>query len=463
MSEALHYMELHRIATLIANKALSPVELTQHFLDRIAKHEPQLNAFNLVTEELALSAAKQAEAEIQNGDYRGPLHGVPVAVKDIFDMEGLPTTASMAIHQKSLANRNATVITRLRAAGAVIIGKTNLTEGVYGEHLPPYGAPSNPWNKDYWPGASSSGSGVAVAAGLCTAALGSETGGSIRLPSAANGVVGIKPTWGRVSRHGVFELAATLDHVGPMARSTHDAGVLLQAIAGPDPLDPTASQLAVPDYVDASGFEPSNIRLGVDRQWLSDTVDAETLSAFDTAVDELTARGCQRVEVEVPDVSEMIWDWFPICAVQTALAHADTFPSRRDEYGPALAALIDMGIALSGTEYQRLILKREAFAGHFNALFETVDVIALPVLAFPSPSMARMENLDDDLIAGIHQFTCPFNLSRHPSIVLQSGHTNDNMPIVFQLIGKHFDEKTLIDLGTAFQSNTHWHTVHPKL
>ena len=463
MTEPLHYMELHHIATLLASKEISPVEVTEYFLARIDSLEPKLNAFNLVTEELARADAKKAEKDIARGDYRGALHGIPLAVKDIFDMAGLPTTASMAIHRDSLANRDATVVSRLRAAGAVILGKTNLTEGVYGEHLPPYGAPLNPWNNDYWPGASSSGSGVAVAGGLCAAALGSETGGSIRLPSAANGVVGVKPTWGRVSRDGVFELAATLDHVGPMARSARDAGMLLQAIAGADPQDPTAAQIAVPDYDEISEFDLSNIHIGIDSRWLADTVDQETLSAFDQAVNDLAGLGCAKREVEVPNVSEMIWDWFPICAVQTALAHADTFPARREEYGPALASLLDMGIALSGTEYQRLILKREAFAGRFNALFESVDVIAMPVLAFPSPSMARMENLDDDLIAGIHRFTCPFNLSCHPSIVLPCGQTEDSMPIVFQLIGKYFDEKTLLSIGRVFQSNTEWHTTHPNI
>ena len=463
VTEPLHYMALHQIATLLQRKELSPVELCEHFLKRIDELEPKLNAFNLVTEETALKSAKQAEKEILAGEYRGALHGIPLAVKDIFDMRGYPTTASMKIHRESVASCDATVIKRLYDAGAVILGKTNLTEGVYGEHLAPFGAPRNPWNENYWPGASSSGSGVAVAAGLCVAALGSETGGSIRLPSAANGVVGIKPSWGRVSRHGVFELAATLDHIGPMARSAHDAGILLGAIAGKDSDDPTASLIPVPDYVDVSGIDLSKLRIGVDRQWLSETVDAETLRAFDEAVIQLAELGCEQREVVIPDVSEMIWDWFPICAVQTALAHAETFPAQRDGYGPALASLIEMGIALSGTEYQQLILKRETFAGRFNALFESVDVIAMPVLAFPSPSMARMENLDDDLIAGIHQFTCPFNLSRHPSIVLQSGQTQDNMPIVFQLIGKYFDEKTLIAAGAAFQAKTRWHTRHPDM
>ena len=463
MTDQLHYLELNELADKLASKTLSPVEITVHFLQRIEALEPQLNAFNVVTADLALQQAKLAEKEIMSGQYRGPLHGIPIAVKDIFFTNGIPTTAGMAIHQDYMPDHEATVVKRLRDAGAILLGKTNLTEGVYGEHRPPFGPPVNPWNAEYWPGASSSGSGVAVAAGLCAAALGSETGGSIRLPSAANGVNGLKPTWGRVSRHGVFELAATLDHVGPLARSALDAAIMLSTIAGSDPADPTASLLPVPEYHKLVSNNVSNLRIGVDSRWIEETVDTETRAAFDAAMTVLNGLGTAQIDIKVPDVSEMIWDWFPICAVQTAIAHAETFPSRREEYGPALASLIDMGIALSGMEYQALILKREAFAGTFNALFEQVDVIALPVLSFPSPSTQRMNNIDDDLIAGIHQFTCPFNLSRHPSLVLSCGKTSDNMPIVFQLIGKYFDEQTLINLGHHFQNHSDWHLSHPKI
>ncbi|MEM7467417.1 MAG: amidase [Pseudomonadota bacterium] len=463
MAENYHYLELYELAELLRTKAISPVELTKHYLQRIEELDGELNAFNLVTNQLAQSQAVDAEREILKGEYRGPLHGIPIAVKDIFDIQGTPTTASMKIHRDSIATQDATVVTRLREAGAVMLGKTNLTEGVYGEHLAPFGTPVNPWNKNYWPGASSSGSGVAVAAGLCAAALGSETGGSIRLPSAANGVVGLKPTWGRVSRYGVFELAATLDHVGPIARSASDAGQVLAAIAGADANDPTASHLPVADFAENLSIDASSIRVGVDMPWIENSVDTETGKAFTAALEGMTSLGFSRVDISIPDVSEMIWDWFPICAAQTALAHAETYPAKRAEYGPALASLLDMGLALSGVEYQQLLIKREVFAGKFNALFDHVDVIALPVLAFPSPSNERMENLDDDLIAGIHQFTCPFNLSRHPSIVLPCGVTENNMPIVFQLIGKYFDEQTLIAVGHEFQSNTRWHNRHPDI
>lgn len=463
MTTELHTLGVLEAARLIAGKSLSCVELTQHYLERIDAFEPQLNAFATVTHDVALAQAQQAEAELLSGQYRGPLHGVPVAVKDIFDTRGIPTAAGMAIHENRVPQDNATVIERLREAGAVLLGKTNLTEGVYGEHRPPFGAPVNPWNADFWPGASSSGSAVAVAAGLCAAALGSETGGSIRLPCAANGVTGLKPTWGRVSRHGVFELAATLDHVGPMARSAGDAAAVLGVIAGADPHDPTASQLPVPDYAAGLRNEIPGIRIGIDADWLAASVDPETRAAFDVATTVLHDAGAQLRPIVMPDVTDMIMDWFPICAVQTALAHAATFPSRREEYGPALASLLDLGNALTGTEYQSLILKREAFAGRVEALFNDVDLVAMPVLSFPSPSAKRMEHLDDELIAGIHRFTCPFNLSRHPAIVLPCGFTADNTPIVFQLMAPWFAEAQLISAGSAYQAATTWHGRQPAL
>ena len=234
--KALHYLEIVEVAERLRDRTLSSVELTTAMLERIAGLDSKLNSYIRVTGELALSLAETADREIAAGDYRGPLHGVPIALKDIFDLAGFPTTAGMPLRHEGEATEDASVVRRLKQAGAVILGKNNLTEGVYAEHRDRYGPPVNPWDATRWPGASSSGSGVATAAGLCFASIGSDTGGSIRLPSAANGVTGLKPTWGRVSRHGVFELAATLDHIGPIARSAVDAGLLLGVLAGADPL-----------------------------------------------------------------------------------------------------------------------------------------------------------------------------------------------------------------------------------
>jgi len=457
----LHYLGLREVAHLMHTGELSPVELTEAMLGRIEELDPGLRSFVSVLSESALEAARTAEQEISRGEIRGPMHGVPLAIKDIFWTQGAPTAAGMKIHKDFVATEDATVVRRLHEAGAIVIGKLVLTEGVYAEHRPPFAAPTNPWNKSYWSAASSSGSGVAVASGLCFGALASETGGSIKLPSAVSGLTGLKPTWGRVSRHGVFELAASLDHVGALARSAADAAVMLGVIAGADPLDPTSSNMRVPDYVQGLATGVRGLRIGIDPAWTRENVDPATSHALDGAMRALVDQGAILVEVRLPDPTEMIWDWFGVCAVQTAVAHEATYPSRLAEYGPALAELLKAGHELSGMDYQRLLLRRDEFRGRVNRVLEQVDVLAMPVLSFPAPTIERMTRMDDELIAGLHRFTCPFNMSGHPGVVMPCGFTKDRMPIVYQLVGRHFGEEQLLATAHAYQESTDWHRVHP--
>lgn len=463
-ADRLHLLELREVSRLLQRREVSPVELTSVMLGRIEALDPALGAYTQVLADGAMASARQADKEIARGCYRGPLHGVPLAIKDIFWTEGAPTAAGMAMHQSFVAPENATVIDKLAHAGAVLLGKLTLTEGVYAEHMAPYAAPRNPWSRDHWSGASSSGSAVSVASGMCFGALASETGGSIKLPSAANGVTGIKPSWGRVSRHGVFELAATLDHVGAMGRSAADAAIMLGAIAGADPKDPTASREAVPDYfalLEQNGRDMKGVRIGLDPLWTHAGVDAATSGALDGAVATLVDLGASTHAVRLPDGNAMIWDWFGVCAVETALAHETTYPSREADYGPALRDLLRAGHTLSGMEHQRLLQRRDIFSRALDAVFDHVDLIALPVLSFPVPTLERMARVDDGLIAGLHRFTCPFNMSGHPGIVLPCGFTNERTPIVFQLVGRRFAEASLFSAGHAFQSATAWHSVRP--
>lgn len=463
ITQELHNFGLLEAAQLVQTRQVSSVELTEAMLHRISSLNPKLHAFVQVMTEAALESANAADRDIANGRLQSPIHGVPLAIKDIFWTKGFPTSAGMRIHKDFVAETDATAVSRLRNAGGVLLGKLTLTEGVYAEHRPPFEAPINPWNSNYWSGASSSGSGVSVASCLCYGALASETGGSIKLPSAANGVTGIKPTWGRVSRHGVFELAATLDHVGAIARNAADTAAILSVIAGPDPLDPTASQLPVPPYLDNLNKGVRNLRIGIDPAWMVNDVDAVTSGALEGAVEVLCAQGAQRKSVKLPDPTKMIWDWFGLCAVQTALAHKRTYPERQQEYGPALTDLLKIGHSLSGLEYQELLLRREKFRGEMNEIFEHVDLLALPVLSFPTPTLQRMTNIDDDLIAGLHRYTCPFNMSGHPGIVMPCGFTTQRTPIAFQLVGPHFSEDRLFSAAHEFQKNTDWHNLHPVI
>jgi amidase len=278
-------------------------------------------------------------------------------------------------------------------------------------------------------------------------------------------VTGLKPTWGRVSRYGVFELAATLDHIGPMARSAVDCGAILGAIAGADPKDPTAVLEPVPDYLANLNGSLRGTRIGVDPRWTSEGVDAASTRVLRSALHIAADLGAEIHEVVFPDPAAMIADWFPLCGVETAVAHEATYPSRKSEYGPGLAGLIELGLQQSGTDYQKIVLRREAFRGLVRALFEKVDLLAVPAQAFAAPTISTMATLGEnpDLIAGLLRFSCPFDMTGSPSITLPGGFAENGGPVAFQFVGRHFDEARLVAAGDAFQRVTDWHRRHPSL
>ena len=458
----LHYLELLDVANLIQTRKLSSVEATKAQLDRIGKLDGRLKSYATVMAEQALAAAAAADREIAAGAVRGPLHGVPIAVKDLCWTADAPTAGGMTIYRDHRPAEDGTVVKRLRAAGAVILGKLQLTEGAYADHHPDIAPPINPWNADHWSGASSSGSGVATAAGLCYGSLGTDTGGSIRFPSAANGCTGLKPTWSRVSRHGAFELAATLDHIGPMTRSAADAGAMLGIIAGADVNDPTASTEPVPNYLAGMKRGLRGLRIGVDRAWNA-RVDAVTAKMLDEVVAVVAELGGDIRDIEFPDTEQMVQDWFPLCGVEVAVAHEATYPARASEYGPGLKGLIDLGRAQSGLDYQHIVLRRIAFTGRVRALLETVDLVIVPTTAMASPTTATMATLGEDpeLISGLLRYTSPFDMSGSPTITLPSGFTDKNTPIAFQFVAPHFREDLLVRAGWAYQQATDWHRRHP--
>jgi amidase len=460
----LHYLELLELTGLIHQGALSSVEATEVLLRRIAVVDGTVSSYAFVTADGAMDAARAADAEIRSGRIRGPLHGAPVAVKDLFWTTDAPTTAGTAVYSSFLAPEDATVIRRLREAGAIILGKLKTTEGAYTDHHPNIAPPKNPWNQEHWVGASSSGSGAATAAGLCYAALGTDTGGSIRFPSGANGLTGFKPTWGRVSRHGVFALAPTLDHVGPMTRSVRDAAALLQVIAGEDEKDPTASLQSVPDYLREFEKGVRGLRLGIDAKWLSD-VDEPTATILDHVRRVVAIEGMILTDVEFPDPTQVVGDWFPLCGAEVAVAHEETYPARRAEYGPSLAGLIELGNTVSGTEYEKLVLRRLDFSGRLRRVFQQVDLVLAPVQGFSAPTVSWMAGLgvNADLVRRLHQFTSPFDSSGNPTITLPGGFTKSGLPIGFQFVADHWCESLLVRAGAAFQRATDWHKRHPSL
>lgn len=446
-----HGLSLVEARAHAVSGALSAERLTRDSLDRIEQHDKTLRAFALVDAEFALQQARARDQARDDGRRLGPLHGVPIAVKDLIDLAGLPTASGTTVMADRIATSTATVVRNLLDAGAVIIGKTQLTEGAYGRHHPAIDAPINPWHADYWTGVSSSGSGVATSAGLAFASLGSDTGGSIRFPSAACGLVGIKPTYGRVSRQGVFPLAQSLDHIGPMARSVADAARLLGAMAGHDPLD--ASSLNDPDFsLPAEVPERlDSVRIGVDRSFVEVGVHAEVVAALDEALGTLTDLGVTVVDVVVPEAARLLADsWWLSCGVECAEAHRDFYPRRRAEYGPALAQLIDQGLEASAQDYALLQSVRDRFRDEFEALFGSVDLIAAPTMIAPTQTVVAMEDLAPDpaLTNGL-LFTAPFDYSGHPTLTLPLSPDERGLPRSFQLIGPLGGEAALVEVGLA--------------
>ena len=465
MTNDLHYLELVDIGQRIQKKEISPVEVTQAQLDRIGKVDGALKSYVIVMAEQALADARKAEAEIAKGEIRGPLHGVPLAVKDLCWTKGVATAAGMTLYKDFVPGEDGTAVRKLREAGAVILGKLQLTESAYADHHPTVTPPVNPWNAAHWSGASSSGSGVATAAGLCYGSLGTDTGGSIRFPSSANGLTGLKPTWGRVSRYGAFELAATLDHIGPMTRSAADAGAMLGAIAGADAKDSTASLAAVPNYLAGMKRGLRGLRVGIDSRWNEEGVDAATLKVMVGALAAVRELGADVREVTFPDPAQVIVDWFPLCGIEAAVVHESTYPARKEMYGPALAGLLDLGHAQTGMDYQKIVLNRLAFTGKVRAMFEGIDLLLMPSQGVASPTLQRMLTFgtDAEMMSAMLRYTCPLDTSGSPTITLPGGFTDAGTPVAFQFVSRHFEEELLVRAGWAFQQATDWHQRHPAL
>ena len=459
------WLDLSTVARMIRDKKLSAEQVTQAQLRRIARLDPYLHAYARVTPELALAQARAADQRQAQGQVLGPLHGVPIAVKDLCWTAGIATAAGMPIYKDHVPEEDATVVQRLREAGAVLLGKLQMTESAFSAHHPLTVVPVNPWDAAGWTGVSSSGSGVATASGLCFGSLGTDTGGSIRFPSAACGVTGLKPTWGRVSRHGAFELAASLDHIGPMCRTAEDCGLVLGVIAGADPKDPTALQAAVPDYSAGDIHSLAGVRIGWDAAYALNDVEPEVAQAVQQTLAALEKLGAQIVPMELPQVGELVESWVPHCAIEAAVAHTHTFPARRAEYGPMLAGLLDLGHRLTATDYQRMLLQRATHTGQLNAVLMQVDLIMMPAMPFATPSTERIANLRQEpgYRRRLSRYTAPTEMSGHPTLTFPAGVTATGQPVAAQLVAGHLNEGLLVRAGRAFQAATQWHLLRPTL
>ncbi len=464
----MHYETLIEVARRIESREVSAVEVTRAILDRIDSVDTTLKSYATVTADRALAAAEEADSEIAAGRYRSVLHGVPIAVKDLCYTRGVPTMGGLAVRRGFVPDYDGTVVGKLEAAGAVLLGKLNLTEGAMAGYHPEFDIPVNPWRADYWSGASSSGSGVATAAGLCFASLGSDTGGSIRFPCMANGIVGLKPTYGRVSRYGILPLAESLDHIGPMTRSVADAAVVFDCIAGNDPLDPTTLDEPVSPILPELDHGVEGLRIGIDREFASAGTDPGLIDAIEAALGVLESLGAQIVELRAPaftpDVGET---WFGLCSHEAFEAHAEDFPSRSDEYGPYFRDFLTMGQSMTDEQLAGARAVRERFSRELHAMLAGIDALVCPAggTTFPITVDQRgdAETLKPLFEAVQMQFTIPADLAGTPSLTVPCGISQAGIPYSLQFMGARLSEATLCRIGHAYEQATEWHRLHPPI
>ena len=454
------------IAPLLERREISAAALLDAQLERVIALDGRLQSFLHVTADLAREQAREADAEMAAGRYRGPLHGVPIGIKDLVDTAGIPTTCASLLLRDNRPLHDAAIVDRLEAAGAICVGKLNMSEFAFYGYHPDYTPPRNPWQTDYWAGVSSSGSGVAVAAALCFGAIGTDTGGSIRSPSAACGIVGLKPTFGKISRHGVFPLADTLDHVGPMARSVADCALMLAVLEGRDERDAATRSDPVVDYLAAIADGARGLRVGIDRRYCSEGADPAQVDATARACFMLKGQGVEIVDIDLTGITQAGEHWLAICAVDALLHHRRWFPARADAYGPAFRALLEHGTAVSAGDYARAQCARQAVTALIERELHGVDCILCP--AAPRPAMPQAACPPQQVappasVPALVRFSAPTNLSGHPSLTLPNGFDAAGLPTSMQFIGRLGDEATVLRIGATYERATGWHRRRPPL
>ena len=462
-------MSLVAVAKAIAEKKVSSREVTRSCLHRIAQWQPRLNAFMAIEAEQALAAADEADTALAKGHNRGALHGVPLAHKDMYYDAGKLVTCGSLIRRDFVATTTSTALQRLKDAGTVRLGSLQMVEFAYGPtgHNVHYGAVHNPWHVDHITGGSSSGSGSAVAARLTFAALGSDTGGSIRMPAHFCGVTGLKTTVGRVSRAGAMPLSQSLDTVGPLAQTVEDCALLLGLMAGADPEDPTASTKAVPDYMAATKGSIKGLRIGVPTAFYVDDLDPEVSRILDDTIGVLKKEGADIVPVELPDQRQLTSACQLVLATEAAALHKRWMIERPQDYGPQVLMRLQNGLAIPGVTYLEAMRWRGPALAAYLAAVAGTDAVLAPVAPVPAPTIAESDvgNSPDAeaVIQRLTRFTRPVNYLGLPSLSIPSGFTRSGLPVGMQLIGRSFDEAILLRIGAAFQRVTDFHAQVPKL
>jgi aspartyl-tRNA(Asn)/glutamyl-tRNA(Gln) amidotransferase subunit A len=461
-SEDLGFLGIAALTGRLARRELSPVELCQALLARCARLEPRLNAFITLEPERILADAAAAERELAAGRARGPLHGVPVAVKDLCWTRGERTTGGSRVLADFVPDADASVVGRLRAAGAIVFGKTNTPEFAYGPlDAYHYGVTRNPWDPARFPGGSSMGAAAALAAGLVPGALGSDTGGSIRHPAHWSGVTGLKPTYGRVPLAGVVALATSLDHVGPMARSAEDAALLLAAIAGHDPADPTSVDAPVADYAAELGRPVRGLRVGVPRPYFWDALPADIGRAVESALAELGRLGLVLRDVAIPEWEAAVAASAVLIRCEAAAEYRTVLAERSGDLIPQVRERLEAGHATPAPDYVDALRAGARLTHALGRLFQTVDLLALPGRDQVAPLMDEGGRHSHRISP--RNFCSPLNIARVPALTFPCGFSPEVLPIGLQLVGRHWDESALLRVAHAYQQATDWHARRPPL
>jgi aspartyl-tRNA(Asn)/glutamyl-tRNA(Gln) amidotransferase subunit A len=458
-SQDLADLTLKKASELLRSKAASSVDLTQACLERIETHDSTLNAFITVTREQALTAARRMDAEQRRGHWRGPLHGIPIALKDNIDTAGLRTTAASELFKNRVPSEDAEVVRRLKIAGAILLGKTNLHEFAYGgsSSVSYFGPVHNPWALDRVPGGSSGGSAAATASGLCFGSLGTDTAGSVRIPASYCGIVGFKPTYGRVSNRGVIPLSWTLDHVGPLCKTVEDAALFLGVVAGFDELDPTTVNVPVPDYGRALKMPVAKLRLGVPRAPFFDNLDPEISKAVDAAIEVLRTLTASLREVQLPPAR----NGRVITGPEAYAYHSQWLTDSPEKYQPATRdRLVQFASAVTTQDYVQARRQCDLLRREIKNVFTMVDLLVTPTMASPPSAIVPIEQ-SAGLDPSRTRNTWPFDVSGLPAITVPCGFTSSGLPIGLQIVGAPFAEPTVLAMAHAYEQATGWHSRHP--
>lgn len=462
-------MSIRELASLIQARKLSPVELTQFCLSRIQDLDIKLHSFITVMDDTALEEAKSAEQAILSGGYKGLLHGIPIGLKDLFYTKGVRTTAGSKILSDFFPDQDAHSVINMKAEGGIILGKLNMHEFAYGGLGTNafYGTPANPWDTQCLPGGSSSGSGVALIAGLLPAATGSDTGGSIRIPASFCGIVGIKPTYGRVSRHGVIPLSWSLDHPGPMARGVEDCAILLGAMAGYDHKDPASSMLPVPDYAGELKQGIRGMRVGIPKELFFEEVQDQVKERVEEAINLLKRLGASIEEVSFPDVHDATAISSGILGAEATAYHLPWMKERPQDYTNQTLVRLESHLPVPATDYIRAQQGRTRFIHRMREIMQTIDVLVTPTVSTTAPRIGESTKIINgreyptQLILTL--LTRVFNCSGSPAISVPCGFTDDGLPVGLQISGREFEESTILRVAYAYEQATEWHTMRPNL